>query len=70
VLLLTPVVLASQEAEIRRIAVQSQSRQIVCETLSSRKNPSSKRTGGVTQGVDPEFKPQDCKKKQKYNNDA
>jgi hypothetical protein len=29
-----PVILATQEAEIRRITVQSQSRQIVCETLS------------------------------------
>jgi hypothetical protein len=32
-------ILASQEAEIRRITVQSQPRQIVSETLSQ-KNPS------------------------------
>jgi hypothetical protein len=31
---LTPVFLATQEAEIRRIMVQSQPRQIVCKTLS------------------------------------
>jgi hypothetical protein len=31
---LTPVILGTQEAEIRRIAVQSQLGQIVCETLS------------------------------------
>jgi hypothetical protein len=31
---LTPVVLATQEAEIRRIAVGSQPRQIVLKTLS------------------------------------
>jgi hypothetical protein len=31
---LTPVILATQEAEIRRIMVQSQPRQIVHETLS------------------------------------
>jgi hypothetical protein len=31
---LTPVILATQEAEIRRIVVQSQLRQIVRETLS------------------------------------
>jgi hypothetical protein len=31
---LTPVILATQEAEIRTIAVLSQPRQIVCETLS------------------------------------
>jgi hypothetical protein len=29
------------------------------------KNPSQKRTGGVAQGVGPEFKPQYCKKKKK-----
>jgi hypothetical protein len=34
VLVLTPVILATQEAEIRRIKVQSQPRKIVCETLS------------------------------------
>jgi hypothetical protein len=33
---LLPVILATQEAEIRRIAVQSQSRQIVLETLSQK----------------------------------
>jgi hypothetical protein len=44
-----------REAEIRRIEVQSQPKQIVCETLS-RKKPSYKRAGGVTQGVGPEFK--------------
>jgi hypothetical protein len=31
---LTPIILATQEAEIRRIKVQSQSGQIVYETLS------------------------------------
>jgi hypothetical protein len=36
---LTAVILATQEAEIRRIAVQNQQRQIVLETLSG-KNPS------------------------------
>jgi hypothetical protein len=34
---LTPVILATQEAEIRRISVQGQPRQIVCETLSGKK---------------------------------
>jgi hypothetical protein len=48
----TPVILLTQEAEIRRIMVQSQPRQIVDE------NPSQKRAGGMAQGVDPEFKPQ------------
>jgi hypothetical protein len=31
---LTPIILAVQEVEIRRISVQSQPRQIVCKTLS------------------------------------
>jgi hypothetical protein len=35
---LTPVILATQEAEIRRIAVQSQSRQIVLKDPISKKN--------------------------------
>jgi hypothetical protein len=38
--------------------------QIVHKTLPL-KNPSQKKTGGVTQNVDPEFKPQYCKKKKK-----
>jgi hypothetical protein len=37
-----PVILATQEAEIRRIAVRSQPRQMVCKTLSQ-KNLSPKR---------------------------
>jgi hypothetical protein len=32
----------------------------------SRKNPLQKKTGGVAQGVGPEFKPQYCKKKIRY----
>jgi hypothetical protein len=36
-----PVILATQEAEIRRMMVQSQPRQIVCNTLSQ-KNLSQK----------------------------
>jgi hypothetical protein len=39
---LMPVILATQEAEIRRIMVPSQPRQIVHETLSQ-KNPSQER---------------------------
>jgi hypothetical protein len=54
---LTPVILATEEAEIRRIAVWNQPKQIVQET-QSQKNPSQKRAGRVVQGVGPEFKPQ------------
>jgi hypothetical protein len=61
---LTPIILATQEAEMRRIEARSQPGQIVLETLSW-KNPSQKRTDGVAQGVGPEFKPQYCKKKKK-----
>jgi hypothetical protein len=62
--LLTPVILATQEVEIRKIVVQSQPGQIVLKTLS-RKNLSQKRAGGVAQSVGPEFKPQYWKKKKK-----
>jgi hypothetical protein len=41
-----PVILATQEAEIRKIPVQSQPRQVVCETLSQ-KTLSQKRADGV-----------------------
>jgi hypothetical protein len=56
---LTPVILATQEAEIWMIAVRSQPRQIVCEILSQ-KYPTQNRAGGVDSGVDPEFKPWYC----------
>jgi hypothetical protein len=54
----------TQEAEIRRITVQSQPQQVVHQTISQ-KNPSQKRAGGVVQGVGLEFKPQYCKKEKK-----
>jgi hypothetical protein len=57
------VILATQEAEIRRIEVQSQPGKIVLGTLSQR-NLSQKRAGGVVQGVGPEFKLQYHKKKE------
>jgi hypothetical protein len=56
--------IATQESEIRRISVHSQSRQIVHQTLSQ-KYSSQKRAGGVIQGVGPEFKPQYQKKKKR-----
>jgi hypothetical protein len=60
---LMPVILATQEAEIRRIMVGSQPRQIVCETLS-RKTLHKNRAAGVVQGEGPEFKFQYHKNKQ------
>jgi hypothetical protein len=59
-----PVILATQEAEIRKIAVRSQPRQIIRETLS-RKTLHKSRTGGVAQGEGLEFKPQYRKKQTK-----
>jgi hypothetical protein len=61
------VILATQEAEIRRMEVQSQPRQITHET-PSQNNPSQKGIGGrgagtMAQGIGPEFKSQYCKKK-------
>jgi hypothetical protein len=58
---LTSIILATQEAEIRRLGVQSQTEQIVHEILS-RQTLHKNRAGEVTQGDGPEFKPQYCKK--------
>jgi hypothetical protein len=50
-----PIILATQEVEVRRILIGSQFGQIVRETLSKKKKkkkkPSQKRAGGVAQGV-------------------
>jgi hypothetical protein len=47
-----PVILATQEAEIRRITVQSQHRQIAHKTLSQKK-PITKKGWQVAQGEGP-----------------
>jgi hypothetical protein len=53
-----PVILATQEAEIRRAGVQSQPGQNkLQDSISKKKKKSQKRAGGVAQGVGPEFKP-------------
>jgi hypothetical protein len=62
VLVVTPVIPATQKAEIRRMAVRSQPRQIVPRDPIS-KIPSLKRGSGVAQGIGPEFKLQYHKKK-------
>jgi hypothetical protein len=56
----TPVILTTQEAEIRRIVVQIQPGKIFHEILS-RKTLHKNRVGGVAQGEGPEFKPLYCK---------
>jgi hypothetical protein len=53
---LTPVILATQEAEISKTRVQSQPRQVVEETLSQ-ETLHKNRAGGVAEGEGPEFKP-------------
>jgi hypothetical protein len=53
-----PVILATQEAEIRRIEIQSQPGQTVHKNLSQKKKKSPKRADRVAQGVGHEFKPQ------------
>jgi hypothetical protein len=53
---LTPIILAPQVADSKRITVQRQPRQTVAKTYLE-KNPSQKRAGGVAQGVGPAFKP-------------
>jgi hypothetical protein len=52
------VILATQEAEIRRITVQSQPGQIVLRPYLKETLHTKKRAGGVAQGIGPEFKPQ------------
>jgi hypothetical protein len=59
---LTPVILATQEAEIRRIVVGSQPRKTIHKSLSQ-KNPPQKRAGRVAQGEGSEFKHQYWEKK-------
>jgi hypothetical protein len=51
-----PIILATQEAEIRRFMVQSQPQQKSSQDPIS-KILNTKRAGGVAQGVGPEFKP-------------
>jgi hypothetical protein len=60
-----PVILATQETEIRMVAVRSLPGQIVCKTLS-RKTLHKNRAGGVAQGESPEFKTQYAKKKKRF----
>jgi hypothetical protein len=55
---LTPIILATQEAEVRRIEVQSQPPPFWIVERPYLKKPIKKRAGGVAQGVDPKFKPQ------------
>jgi hypothetical protein len=57
-----PVILATQETEIRKIEAQSQPRQIISRSYL-KKTHHKKGLGGVAQGVGPEFKPQHCKNK-------
>jgi hypothetical protein len=59
------VILATREVEIRRIIVQRQTGQIVCETLFQ-KILQKYSAGGVAQGEGPEFKHQYHTHEKKY----
>jgi hypothetical protein len=61
-----PVVLATQEAELRRIMVQSQPGQTVHRPyLKNKKIKKSQKKGGWWNGSRCKFKSQSCKKKKK-----
>jgi hypothetical protein len=47
----TPVILTTQEAEIRRIKVQSKSRKIVLEILSQKQNKTKQHKTHHTKGL-------------------
>jgi hypothetical protein len=61
---LTPIILATQEADIRSITVQSQPEQIVCENLSW-KTLHKNRAGGVVQVKALSLSPNISKKEKK-----
>jgi hypothetical protein len=52
-----PVILASQEPEIRRITVQSQPRQIVHETHQKKKTPKPKNITTKSWWSDSKYRP-------------
>jgi hypothetical protein len=54
---LTPVILTTQKAQIRRIAVWSQAQANSSHKTLFWKNPSQNKTGGEAQSAGPEFKP-------------
>jgi hypothetical protein len=60
--MVTPIILATQEAGIRKVTVRSQAGQKVLGPLS-RKTLHKNRAGVVAQGEGPEFKPQYRQKK-------
>jgi hypothetical protein len=60
-----PVTLTTWEAEIRKNMVQSQPRHTVPATPCLEKTLHKKRSGGVAEGVGPEFKPETHQKKKK-----
>jgi hypothetical protein len=60
---LIPVILATQEAEIRRILVQSQPWQIICETLSQKTPTHQKRAVEWLKVYALSSNPQYCQKK-------
>jgi hypothetical protein len=68
----TPIILATQEAEIRRIVVQSQPKANSSQDpISKTPNPKKGWHSGSSDRVQgPEFKPQSCKKQTNKQNQA
>jgi hypothetical protein len=62
-----PVILATQEAEIMRIAVQIQPRKIFPRPYLEKKSITKKRAVGVVQGIGPKFKSQYRKKREIFD---
>jgi hypothetical protein len=55
---LTPVIPGTQEAEIRKVSVWGQPKQLLWETLYQKKPFTKKKAGRMAQALGPEFKPQ------------
>jgi hypothetical protein len=58
-----PVIIATREAEIRRITVQSQPEHCPEDPISKKKKKNHKKGWWMAQGVGPEIKPQFLEKK-------
>jgi hypothetical protein len=64
-LVVIPVILATHEAEIRRIKIQSQPGQNTSRDPISKNPITKKRAGGVVQDLGPQLKPWHSRKKRK-----
>jgi hypothetical protein len=65
---LTSVILELRRQRTGGLQFEANPSKELLKTNPSQKNPSQKRAGGVSQSVDPEFKPQYWQKKKKEGN--